>query len=391
MKSFIFFSIIDKKYSIDNINNFLNFNRNYKIIIFFLDFETYLSVFSKFGNNKCFINLSSYERSNAIFEIFHHCLKKFKQSIYINPNTKIEKNKFTRNFLEKIKEYDIVLEYNPKKIIGLLDNTIIFNSNQKTLKIFNPKNIANFTKSYKNLNTKFFNEIDNLIININNYKSIKNKPLFERLPFYIKKIKDFYIPINQIIINSTNTNGLSTFDNLPIGVAYTFSKYSLYKKIEIISNREKTNLLLNAINTRTDIRRRGNSNINRAIIVETLRKNDISNKTYNLNEYFKKMGNSKFVISPEGNGIDCHRHYETWITGGIPIIEYNEKIIEKYKDLPILFTNDYSEINEEYLNEKYKEFENKYFNYEKLLLQNYKGRDRELITHRSNYWITKLY
>ena len=103
------------------------------------------------------------------------------------------------------------------------------------------------------------------------------------------------------------------------------------------------------------------------------------------------MGNSKFVISPEGNGIDCHRHYETWITGGIPIIEYNEKIIEKYKDLPILFTNDYSEINEEYLNEKYKEFENKYFNYEKLLLQNYKGRDRELITHRSNYWITKLY
>ena len=239
MKSFIFFSIIDKKYSIDNINNFLNFNRNYKIIIFFLDFETYLSVFSKFGNNKCFINLSSYERSNAIFEIFHHCLKKFKQSIYINPNTKIEKNKFTRNFLEKIKEYDIVLEYNPKKIIGLLDNTIIFNSNQKTLKIFNPKNIANFTKSYKNLNTKFFNEIDNLIININNYKSIKNKPLFERLPFYIKKIKDFYIPINQIIINSTNTNGLSTFDNLPIGVAYTFSKYSLYKKIEIISNREK--------------------------------------------------------------------------------------------------------------------------------------------------------
>ena len=102
------------------------------------------------------------------------------------------------------------------------------------------------------------------------------------------------------------------------------------------------------------------------------------------------MGSSKFVISPEGNGLDCHRHYETWITGGIPIIEYNEKIIEKYKDLPILFTKDYSEINENYLNQKYKEFENKYFNYEKLLLENYKGGDRELIKHRSNYWITKL-
>ena len=171
---------------------------------------------------------------------------------------------------------------------------------------------------------------------------------------------------------------------------YTLSKYSLNEKINIISKREKTNLLLKAINTRTDYRRRGNNEINRVFIVENLRKNGIGNNIYHLDQYFEKLGQSKFVISPEGNGYDCHRHYETWITGGIPIIEYNEKIKEKYKDLPILFTKDYSEINENYLNKKYEEFKNKYFNYQKLLLGNYNNNDKKLITYRSDYWIKKL-
>ena len=44
----------------------------------------------------------------------------------------------------------------------------------------------------------------------------------------------------------------------------------------------------------------------------------------------------KFIISPEGNGIDCHRHYEAILCGCIPIIEYN-KDIEKNMKVSLFF------------------------------------------------------
>jgi hypothetical protein len=102
----------------------------------------------------------------------------------------------------------------------------------------------------------------------------------------------------------------------------------------------------------------------------------ILNKTYSTtplpkDEYFDKIGEYKFVISPEGNGIDCYRHYETWLSKGIPIIQYNKFIAQKYNGLPILWTKDYSEINDNYLNKKYEEFLNKSFDFRRVLLSHY--------------------
>ena len=88
-------------------------------------------------------------------------------------------------------------------------------------------------------------------------------------------------------------------------------------------------------------------------------------------EYFNNIGKYKFVISPEGNGIDCHRHYETWISKGIPIIEKNPFIEKKYATLPILWTTDYSEINNDYLEKIYPSFLEKEYDFRRLLLYAY--------------------
>ena len=102
---------------------------------------------------------------------------------------------------------------------------------------------------------------------------------------------------------------------------------------------------------------------------------------FSLQDYFRNIGKYKFNISPEGNGIDCYRHYETWISKGIPIIEFNSFIAKKYYGLPILWTIDYSEINDDYLTKQYEIMSNKTYDFRKILLSSYNPKiQREIIT-----------
>ena len=65
--------------------------------------------------------------------------------------------------------------------------------------------------------------------------------------------------------------------------------------------------------------------------------------------YIDSIYNHKFVICPEGNGIDTHRTWETLYLGSIPIEKRNINN-QFYKDLPICFVDDWEEVTEEYLN-----------------------------------------
>jgi hypothetical protein len=53
---------------------------------------------------------------------------------------------------------------------------------------------------------------------------------------------------------------------------------------------------------------------------------------------------SMFVISPPGNGHDCHRTWEALYCGAIPIVLSNEIDTELIKNLPILAVNNYSDL-----------------------------------------------
>ena len=63
----------------------------------------------------------------------------------------------------------------------------------------------------------------------------------------------------------------------------------------------------------------------------------------------KELASYKFAISPEGNGIDCHRTWECLYLGVIPIVK-NSNPMSYFKELPILFVDDYSCINNDFLN-----------------------------------------
>jgi hypothetical protein len=85
-----------------------------------------------------------------------------------------------------------------------------------------------------------------------------------------------------------------------------------------------------------------------------------------------------FVVSPFGNGYDCHRTWEALILGCIPIVKTSD-IDNLYHDLPVLIVQDWTDITEKLLMNVITNFKKKYkkgeFNYYKLTL---------------NYWMNKI-
>jgi hypothetical protein len=126
------------------------------------------------------------------------------------------------------------------------------------------------------------------------------------------------------------------------------------------------------------------------MILFNVSRNGIVNRQVSGSQYFDELPSYKFVISPEGNGIDCHRHYEALMAGCIPIMEDNPLIREKYKGLPILYTKDYSEITPYYLEQKYREMLDQTYDFSKLFLSSYSLGQQDLIKANGNYWVKRL-
>jgi len=82
-----------------------------------------------------------------------------------------------------------------------------------------------------------------------------------------------------------------------------------------------------------------------------------------------------FVISPHGNGLDCHRTWEALMLGCIVIVK-TSGIDPLYSGLPVLIVNDWSDINKKLLEDTIMKYTTTCFNYNKLTLK---------------YWITKIF
>ena len=81
-----------------------------------------------------------------------------------------------------------------------------------------------------------------------------------------------------------------------------------------------------------------------------------------------------FVISPHGNGLDCHRTWEALCLGCIVIVK-TSALDPLYEELPVLIVKEWSNINQELLDNTIIEFKNKNFNNNKLNLK---------------YWVNKI-
>lgn len=192
---------------------------------------------------------------------------------------------------------------------------------------------------------------------------------------------------SDLIVQASSMDCDDEWRSWPIGMSWQYVHN--FQKGERLQIGTHSNLVFNAISWGTDKRRRP-TGVNRRSILATLAANGIPNQMIHHSQYFDTLPSYKFIISPEGNGIDCHRHYEAFMAGCVPILERNPLIEEKYKGCPILWTSDYSEITPEYLEKKYTEMIDELYDFSRLFLSFYDEETQTKIKESGNFWLKRI-
>jgi len=250
-------------------------------------------------------------------------------NVYIYPRTSY------KNYIKN--NYENVLFFKEKNTE--LINKIKNNKNN----IFTKIEYLNFLKNcvLPHLNKPFV-----LVTHNGDRKAGRDKELLSN-PLLLK-----WYGINMVNI-SNKTQGI------PIGLANSSSSIENFNIIKKFSKNKKNKLLYLNFSL--------NTNPERKLIMEKMLNNGFfKNNQLKLEEYIEDLSHHKFAVSPEGNGIDCHRTWECLYLGVIPIVKEN-KAMSFFKDLPILFVDNYDNITPEFLEKNYEEkFKNKNFDLKKL-------------------------
>lgn len=154
-----------------------------------------------------------------------------------------------------------------------------------------------------------------------------------------EKYDDYLNDKNLLKWYSTNINHQHIkLKSIPIGIANEIWSHGNELIFDEIINEKNTknNLIYANFDVNTNISERNHclKNIKQqGIILET-------KKPFKL--YLKDISESYFVISPNGNGIDCHKTWESLYLKTIPIVTKSTNI-NFYNNLPILIINDWDE------------------------------------------------
>lgn len=93
-----------------------------------------------------------------------------------------------------------------------------------------------------------------------------------------------------------------------------------------------------------------------------------------IDQYREDLQKFRFVLCPWGNGVDTHRIWEALYLGSIPIIKRHETF-KCLNGLPVIFVDNYEEINIKFLEQKFSELDTQNNNYEYLKI---------------NFWIDQI-
>lgn len=189
--------------------------------------------------------------------------------------------------------------------------------------------------------------------------------------------KSFIVPNNVIKWFAQNVNVQNPkIESIPIGLenTYWFKQFGdkrVFMKQTTATIKNISNLAYLNCSERT--------NPTRKKVVEYFK--GASYVTYvkgangiNTLDYFHNLYNHKFMICPDGNGIDTVRLWESLYMKTFPIVKRSINT-EFYNDLPICYVDNWEDVTEEFLNKEYDRLSKGIWNFDKL---NFK------------YWINKI-
>jgi len=101
----------------------------------------------------------------------------------------------------------------------------------------------------------------------------------------------------------------------------------------------------------------------------------------NFDGYIDNIYNHKFMICPQGNGLDTHRTWECLYLGTIPIEKYNLNN-RFYTDLPICFVDNWEDLTSEFLESEFIRIKSGNWNMNKITFEYWKN--------KIEYWKNKI-
>jgi len=175
--------------------------------------------------------------------------------------------------------------------------------------------------------------------------------------YHYNILKEFVVKIYSQ--NNTFYNS-SIVKTIPIGFrSWPFDTINELKKVGKNKDTEKSILLYMNFVINTNYNKRTeclNTFINENWVTK--------NSRLSINLFYLDIKKSKYVLSPEGDGIDCHRIYECIYFDTIPILKTS--LMDKfYETLPVIIVNSWEEITYDYLLDNYQACYNKLINWKK--------------------------
>jgi len=222
-------------------------------------------------------------------------------------------------------------DYNNKKIINVKENDKVF----LNLEMF--KKFIKFLEKYKPKN-KF------ILISHNCDHPFTEKH-YKLLEKYVKKV--------YTINNECSRDNVIT---IPIGFRdFPKNTYEIIKSIKVEKNKNILCYQNYVINTNKIVRTEWYNKFSKKNWIFTIDENQRKKDNIDEFKFYKHLSSSKYVLSPQGEGIECHRIYESIYFNSIPILKKGNKVMDKFYDkLPIIMVDDLNLITENFLTNNYK-------------------------------------
>ena len=153
----------------------------------------------------------------------------------------------------------------------------------------------------------------------------------------------------------------------PIGIANKqWSHGNLDNLLSVINaNHGKENIVYKNFDIGTNI------NVRRVIDQITNTNKIFMDRNWPQTEYLTRLSKSMFVISPPGNGIDCHRIWEALYVRTVPIVE-RSSAFRNFTNLPIMFIDRWEDITIDFLKTQIPLYYNKSYDLKQLKIEYWK-------------------
>tara|TARA_R100000664_G_C2759098_1_gene148529 strand:- start:184 stop:984 length:801 start_codon:yes stop_codon:yes gene_type:complete len=98
-----------------------------------------------------------------------------------------------------------------------------------------------------------------------------------------------------------------------------------------------------------------------------------------MEKFYFDIAQHKFVFSPRGNGVDCHRTWEALYLRTIPIVK-KCRHMKEFEDLPIFFVDNWSSPCYNKLNDFYEKVQDKLYDLDKMKISYWRKRINEKLS-----------